>query len=116
MNLINLRDGATDVTLPACPAGGGTRDRSTIHESYVFLLKLFERRSGTGILPVRFNQADIFGNSRAGRPCHYFGCGYCRAKVLPGFPRFQGEFPLHRSWGEPASRRFFETKRGAAGL
>ena len=24
----------------------------------------FERRSGTGILPVRFHQADILGNSR----------------------------------------------------
>jgi hypothetical protein len=50
--------------------------RAAIHESFVFLRKLFEWRSGTGILPMRFNQADIFENSRAGRPCHYFGCGF----------------------------------------
>jgi hypothetical protein len=56
--------------------------RNAIHESFVFPRKLFERRSGTGILPVRFNQADLFGNSRAGRPCHYFGRGYGRAKSL----------------------------------
>jgi hypothetical protein len=36
--------------------------RTAIHESIVFPRKLFERRSGTGILPMRFNQADIFEN------------------------------------------------------
>jgi len=41
-------------------------------------------------------------------------CGYCRARSS-GFPRFQGEFPLHRSWGEPASAGFLKQNAGAAG-
>jgi hypothetical protein len=72
---------------------------AAIHESFIFLRKLFERRSGTGILPVRFNQADLFGNSRAGRPCHYFGCG---SAALCSFAAMQfrnsGLSPPCRGW------------------
>ena len=73
-----------------------------IRESFVFLRQLFERRSGTGILPVRFNQADLFGNSRAGRTCHYFGCGYCRAKSLA--VKYPGPSGFVRSSCQPENR------------
>jgi hypothetical protein len=62
---------------------------AAIHESFIFLRKLFERRSGTG----------IFGNSRAGRPCHYFGCG---SAALCSFAAMQfrnsGLSPPCRGW------------------